>query len=154
MIPSFQINHLKLKPGVYVSRYDQCSFGFLTTFDLRICKPNSEMLPPAAAHTIEHIVADYLRNRSKLGKDVVYFGPMGCMTGFYLILKGYWESDGIIVELENVFASCEGTKTIVGSSERECGNAKFHDLEGAMLWISKYLHTLRTITSEQMRYPE
>lgn len=154
MIPSFQVNHLNLKPGVYVSRRDYvCGSIPITTFDLRLCQPNKEMIPPAASHTIEHLVADFLRNESKLKEYVIYFGPMGCMTGFYLILNGRWESGMVVEPLKAVFAKCKEMYTIPGNTERECGNAKFHDLEGAKWWANHYLHTLENITQEQMQYP-
>lgn len=115
MIPSFQVNHLDLNPGVYVSRYDYLGGVFpTTTFDLRVCQPNKEMMPPPAAHTIEHLVADYLRNKSVLKEKVIYFGPMGCMTGFYLILKGYWKSDEIVEPLKDAFAACKDMFSIPG----------------------------------------
>lgn len=155
MIPSFQVNHLNLKPGVYVSRRDYvCGSIPITTFDLRVCRPNKEMMPPPAAHTIEHLVADYLRNESVLKDDVVYFGPMGCMTGFYLILKGGWENKDIIEPLKAVFAACKDVYTIPGNTERECGNAKFHDLDGAKWWANQYQRTLENIIPEQMQYPK
>ena len=82
MIQSFLIDHTRLKPGLYVSRVDKWGMETATTFDIRVCKPNKDMMSPAVAHTIEHLMADYLRNDSRLSNSVLYFGPMGCLTGF------------------------------------------------------------------------
>lgn len=87
MIPSFKVDHTKLKPGLYVSRVDKWGMETATTLDIRVCKPNKDMMSPAVAHTIEHMMADYLRNDSPLSNSVLYFGPMGCLTGFILSLK-------------------------------------------------------------------
>ncbi len=110
MIPSFQVNHMKLKPGLYVSRVDKVGIDEVTTFDVRVCEPNKDMMAPAVAHTIEHLMADYLRNESPLRASVLYFGPMGCLTGFYLILKGFWRSRTIKDCIVDAFHVCSRAK--------------------------------------------
>ncbi|MBE7063018.1 MAG: S-ribosylhomocysteine lyase [Ruminococcaceae bacterium] len=123
-IQSFTIDHTKIVPGMYISRVD----GDITTYDLRFCHPNREELDGAAMHTIEHLFATFIRNTSL---DVLYFGPMGCLTGFYLLIRNADHTrvqKEIQMVLKNIIAF-EGE--IYGASEVECGNYRFHNLEGA-----------------------
>lgn len=153
MIPSFQVDHTKLKRGLYVSRRDKVGCKEITTFDIRVCEPNKDMMAPAVAHTIEHLMADYLRNDSPLKDCVLYFGPMGCMTGFYLILKGYWVSKNIKSEIVKAFRICSEAKSIPGASEVECGNYRLNDLRGAAELCKKYSIYLHVANDDCLHYP-
>lgn len=138
-IASFQINHLNLLPGLYVSRKDQKDQLIVTTFDLRITTPNVEpVIDSAAIHTIEHLGATFLRN-SKQKEDVIYFGPMGCRTGFYLVMFGSKEPTEIyqlIIEMCEYIISFEGK--IPGATAQECGNYLEQNLPMAQYYIKKY----------------
>ena len=123
-IQSFTVDHTKILPGMYISRVD----GDVTTYDLRFCRPNYETLDGAAMHTIEHLFATYIRNTDL---DVLYFGPMGCLTGFYLLIRNadhvkVWEEIKKVLDSISTF---EGE--IFGSTEIECGNYKYHNLPEA-----------------------
>ncbi len=144
-IKSFTVDHTKITPGVYISRID----GDVTTYDLRFVKPNTEMLDGASIHTMEHLFATYIRN-TKL--DVLYFGPMGCLTGFYLLVRNadhekVWQK--IKMVLDNI-AEYEGE--IFGASEIECGNYRYHNLAGAREMAKKYRAVLETPPA--LFYPE
>ena len=153
MIPSFQVDHTKLKPGLYVSRKDKMGKNIITTFDIRVCEPNKDMMQPAVAHTIEHLMADYLRNESKLKGDIIYFGPMGCLTGFYLILKGSRRSEEIKDDIVEAFKHCSSAKIIPGASEKECGNFRLNNLNGATELCSRYAEYVKDIKNECLVYP-
>ncbi len=142
-IRSFQIDHTRLDRGLYVSRIDaeQPNGGHIvTTFDIRVCKPYSDApMDAAAIHTIEHIGATFLRTESFFSESTIYFGPMGCQTGFYLIIGGNHSVDevkGTVKEMFSRIAVFDGT--IPGSSETECGNASFHNLPEARRIAHKY----------------
>lgn len=154
MIPSFQIDHTKLKPGLYVSRTDKVGIENVTTFDIRVCKPNKDMMPPAVAHTVEHLMANYLRNESPLRENVLYFGPMGCLTGFYLILRGSWNSSLIKDYIVDAFHVCSRAKDIPGATEIQCGNFRLNDLKGATELCSKYSDYLRNAMKDCLLYPD
>ena len=123
-IASFTINHMKLQPGVYVSRKDKVGEGVVTTFDLRMTSPNEEpVMNTAEVHAIEHLGATFLRNHPEYKDKTVYFGPMGCRTGFYLLLAGDYESRQIlplVTEMYECIAAYEGE--IPGASPMDCGN--------------------------------
>ena len=123
-IASFTINHIKLQPGVYVSRKDKVGEGVVTTFDLRMTSPNEEpVMNTAEVHAIEHLGATFLRNHPEYKDKIVYFGPMGCRTGFYLLLAGDYESRQIlplVTEMYEFIAAYEGE--IPGASPMDCGN--------------------------------
>ena len=155
-ITSFTIDHLKLLPGLYVSRKDIAGDCVITTFDIRMTRPNYEpVLNTAEVHTIEHLGATFLRNHSKWENDVVYFGPMGCRTGFYLILKGDRSSADIatlITELFEFVATFEGE--VPGASARDCGNYLDMNLPMARFEAKKYLEVLHNLTPAHLTYPE
>lgn len=156
-IASFTINHLKLLPGVYVSRKDKFGDVVLTTFDLRMTRPNCEpVMNTAEMHAIEHLAATFLRNHKEFAEKTVYFGPMGCRTGFYLILSGDYESKdivGLMTELYKFIAEFEGD--IPGASARDCGNYLDMNLPMAKYLAKKYLNdVLLNITDERLVYPE
>lgn len=156
-IASFRINHLVLQPGIYVSRRDTTPSGdVLTTFDIRMTAPNREpAADPRALHTIEHLAATWLRNNAEWRDRVVYWGPMGCCTGNYLILQGKLESKDIVPLMREMFrfiASFEGD--IPGATARDCGNYTFNDLPAARALAERFGRTLEHITAERLRYPE
>ena len=142
LIPSFQIDHTRLKPGIYVSRRDRTVDGWITTFDIRLKAPNREpALHPGASHTMEHIVATYLRN-SDFQEHVVYFGPMGCLTGFYFITHTTQKLSPRDVEklIRAAFvAQAEFNGAIPGAKAAECGNFLLHDLPMAKFEAKSFL---------------
>ncbi len=156
-IASFTVNHLKLKPGVYVSRKDKVGDNVITTFDLRLTTPNLEpVLNTAEVHTIEHLAATYLRNDKEFSQKTIYFGPMGCRTGFYLILSGDYKSKDIVdlmIGLFQFIANYEGD--IPGAAAKDCGNYLDMNLSMAKYAASKYLNNvLLNISQETMNYPQ
>lgn len=155
-IASFTINHLTLLPGVYVSRKDQVGNSVVTTFDLRITRPNAEpVMNTAEVHTIEHLAATFLRNHKGFGSRIVYFGPMGCRTGFYLLLAGDYTAADILPLLRELFAFIRDYNgEIPGASPIACGNCLDMNLPMANYYGKRYLELLEHITDAQMKYPE
>lgn len=157
-IDSFTINHLKLEPGIYVSRRDVTPSGdILTTFDIRLTAPNREKaVTPEALHTIEHLAATWLRNNKEWSTRVVYWGPMGCCTGSYLILSGKLESKDIVPLMKDMFAWIAGFEgEIPGATPRDCGNYTFNDLDEAKRVAGKYLReVLHNIAEKNLVYPD
>lgn len=158
-IDSFKVDHRKLLPGLYVSRVDHVNGWPVTTFDLRVCRPNHDHMEVAAAHTLEHIIATLLRSDPDFGDSVIYFGPMGCMTGFYLVVKGDKIPLDILKPLIKAFDSAsKWDESIPGVSERECGNYKSHSLGLAKKTAQEYasvLHELEdTRNAARMQYPK
>lgn len=156
-IPSFTVNHVDLLPGVYISRKDSVGTQILTTFDLRMTRPNTEpVMDTAAVHALEHLGATFLRNHADWKERVIYFGPMGCRTGFYLILQGDLCPADIIGLLREMFAfivKYEGE--IPGASPRDCGNYLDLNLSMAQFHAQRYLQdVLETIRPEQTVYPD
>lgn len=155
-IPSFNINHLKLLSGVYISRIDFVGEEVLTTFDLRMKRPNLEpVINMAEIHTIEHIGATFLRNHPTYKDKTIYFGPMGCRTGFYLILSGEYSSKNIlplIIELFNFIK--DFNEDIPGATARDCGNYRDMNLPMAKYESSQYVEILKNITESRLIYPE
>jgi len=148
-IASFQVDHTKLEPGMYLSRQD----GAVLTYDIRMKKPNAEpVLANGALHSIEHIVATYLRS-SPLSDHVIYFGPMGCRTGFYFLASGLSHRESIdLAEAAFVFlASYDGP--IPGASARECGNWTDHDLPAAREEARRFAPILASYPESRLRYP-
>lgn len=155
-IASFTINHLTLLPGVYVSRKDAVGDSVVTTFDLRVTAPNAEpVMNTAEVHTIEHLAATFLRNHTEFGSRIVYFGPMGCRTGFYLLLAGDYESADILPLLRELFAFIRDYKDEVpGASAKECGNYLDMNLTMANYYGARYLKVLENITPDRLVYPD
>ena len=156
-ITSFTIDHNKLQPGVYVSRKDQVEGGMVTTFDLRMTSPNEEpVMNTAEMHAIEHLAATFLRNHKDYRDKVIYFGPMGCRTGFYLLLTGDYSSGDILplmVEMYEFIRDYEGE--IPGASARDCGNYQDMNLNMAKYLARKYLdQVLYGIDESRLVYPE
>lgn len=156
-IASFTVNHINLEPGIYVSRKDHIGAETITTFDLRMTRPNREpVMNTAEIHTIEHLAATYLRNNEKTADRTIYFGPMGCRTGFYLLLAGDLESKEIVdimIEMFTFISNFEGE--VPGAAARDCGNYLDMNLPMAK-WVAKrYLEeTLLCIKEENLVYPE
>lgn len=156
-ITSFTIDHIKLIPGVYISRKDTVGAEIITTFDIRMTSPNDEpVMNTAEMHTIEHLAATFLRNHKNFGPKIIYFGPMGCRTGFYLLLAGDYESKDIIDLLKEMFvfiADFEGE--VPGASAKDCGNYLDMNLPMAKYLAKKYLdEVLEDISEDQLIYPE
>lgn len=155
-IASFTINHLTLLPGLYVSRRDAVGSECVTTFDLRMTTPNREpVMNTAEVHAIEHLGATYLRSEPIWGKRVIYFGPMGCRTGFYLLLSGALESRDVLPLVTDCFRFIRDYRgAIPGASPRECGNYLDMNLSMANFWGERYVRVLENITPERLCYPE
>ena len=156
-IASFQVDHVRLNRGLYVSRIDEINGNYLTSFDIRMKLPNREpVINIAELHTMEHLGATFLRNHTVWKEKIVYFGPMGCRTGFYLILKGKLESKDIvdlIKELYKFMAEFKGD--IPGATAIECGNYLDQNLPMANYEAKKYLEeTLENLGEENLNYPE
>lgn len=156
-ITSFTINHLKLLPGIYVSRKDQSGDSVITTFDIRMTRPNFEpVMNTAEMHTIEHLAATFLRNHPSYGPKVLYFGPMGCRTGFYLLLSGDYKSRDIvplITEMYEFIRDFEGE--VPGAAARDCGNYLDMNLGMARYLAVKFLDfVLYGIDDSHLIYPE
>lgn len=155
-IPSFTINHLTLLPGVYVSRKDTTASGeVLTTFDCRMTAPNREpALSISALHTIEHLAATYLRNDAQWAERVVYWGPMGCCTGNYLILQGDLSCGDVLPLLRDVFRFiCSFDGKVPGATSRDCGNYLLMNLPEAKIVARRYLDILEKDDCP-VQYPE
>ncbi len=156
-IASFTINHEALLPGVYVSRKDCWNGQTVTTFDIRMTAPNREpVMNTAEVHTIEHLAATFLRNHPVYGSRVLYFGPMGCRTGFYLLLTGDVSSEDIVPLMKELFtfmANYEGP--VPGADARSCGNYLDMNLPMARLLSRRYRNeVLENISRERLVYPE
>lgn len=156
-ITSFTIDHIKLEPGIYVSRKDHVGEEIITTFDLRMTSPNDEpVMNTAEVHTIEHLAATFLRNDKEYGDKTIYFGPMGCRTGFYLLLAGDYQSQDIvelITKLYEFIRDFEGE--VPGASAKDCGNYLDMNLGMANYLADRYLKgTLYNIDEAHLVYPE
>lgn len=155
-IASFTIDHLRLRPGLYVSRKDRIGAETVTTFDLRITAPNIEpVMNTAEVHAIEHLGATYLRNDPAWKNRVVYFGPMGCRTGFYLLLSGDLESEDVLPLVADTFRFIRDfSGEIPGASAKDCGNYLDMNLPMAQFYARRYVSVLETAAPETLRYPE
>ncbi len=155
-IASFSIDHDKLMRGIYVSRKDNVGGEVVTTFDIRMKEPNREpALHIGALHTIEHLAATYVRSDEQWKDRIVYWGPMGCLTGNYLIIRGDYESKDIVDLMIRTFrfvAEFEGE--IPGNTSKDCGNYLLHDLPMARWESAKYLETLEHLTEANLVYPK
>lgn len=155
-ITSFTVDHLRLLPGLYVSRTDRVGTETVTTFDLRMTRPNFEpVMDTASVHAIEHLGATYLRNEPQWKGKVLYFGPMGCRTGFYLLLAdAYVPADvrSLLCECFRFIASYTGQ--IPGAAAKDCGNYEDMDLPGAKHYALRYAEILESADETHFRYPE
>lgn len=147
-IESFQVNHNILEPGVYISRID----GDIVTYDMRFIKPNTPpFLPNPVMHTIEHLFATYSRN-SGYAENVIYFGPMGCRTGFYFLVKGLSAEKALLLIKDTVRQCMEHTGSIPGNTKEECGNYLEHDPEGAKRALTQYYSLLKNKNVDNLKY--
>ena len=155
-IPSFTIDHNQLLPGIYVSRKDNVGNDVVTTFDIRMKAPNREpALHPGALHTIEHLAATYLRNNEEWQDRIVYWGPMGCLTGNYLLMKGDMKSKEIVKLMIDTFEFVANYDGVVpGTEPQDCGNYLLYDLPMARYEAKQYLKVLKNIKPENLNYPE
>ncbi len=156
-IASFTVNHLVLEPGIYVSRKDRFKDTVITTFDLRMTAPNKEpVMNTAEVHTIEHLGATYLRNHAEWKDRTVYFGPMGCRTGFYLLLEGDLVSEDIVELMRDMFAFIRDFEgDIPGAAASDCGNYLDQNLPMAKWLADRYLkNTLECIDEKHLNYQE
>ena len=155
-IPSFTIDHVRLKRGIYVSRQDSVGGEIVTTFDIRMKEPNREpAISPSAIHAIEHLAATFLRNHPLWADRIIYWGPMGCLTGNYLLVRGDLSSSEILplmIETFRFIADYEGD--IPGASPKDCGNYLLMNLPMAKWEAAKYLHeVLEVATKDNLVYP-
>lgn len=156
-ITSFTIDHLRLLPGVYVSRKDMVGDRVVTTFDIRMTRPNFEpVINTAELHAIEHLGATFLRNHKEWGANILYFGPMGCRTGFYLLLNGDYESKDIVSLLKEMFTFIKDFEgEVPGACAKDCGNYLDINLPMAKYVAAKYLNEVLTdITNDRLVYPK
>ena len=155
-ITSFTIDHILLQPGVYVSRKDKVGAETITTFDLRMTSPNEEpVMNTAEMHTMEHLAATYLRNEPNWKEKVLYFGPMGCRTGFYLLLAGDYISRDVLPLVQDCFAFIRDFRgEVPGASAKDCGNYLDMNLPMANYWGAKYAALLENIPEDRLVYPE
>ncbi len=155
-IASFTIDHIQLQPGLYVSRKDRISSETVTTFDLRLTKPNGEpVMNTAEIHTMEHLAATFLRNEPRWKDRVIYFGPMGCRTGFYLLMAGDLQSADILPLVLECFRFIRDFRgEVPGASARDCGNYLDMNLPMANYWGARYSSLLENITGDRLVYPE
>ena len=156
-ITSFTIDHNKLLPGVYVSRKDAVGNQVVTTFDLRMTRPNFEpVMNTAEMHTIEHLGATYLRNHETFGDKIIYFGPMGCRTGFYLLLAGEYTSLDIVPLVQEMFEFVRDFEgEVPGACAKDCGNFRDMNLPMAKYLAMKYLdEVLENMDNTRLIYPE
>ena len=156
-IASFTVDHIKLQPGIYVSRKDQVGDSVITTFDIRMTRPNFEpVMNTAEVHTLEHLGATFLRNDSEYKDKVIYFGPMGCRTGFYLVLTGDYQSKDILPLIKNMYSFMKDFEgDIPGACARDCGNYLDMNLNMAKYISKKYYdEVLTNISDDRLVYPK
>jgi len=146
LIPSFTIDHRYLMPGIYESRVDTLGSEYATTFDIRMKRPNAEpVVHPNAMHTIEHIVATFLRNDAQWKERIIYWGPMGCLTGCYLIVKGHPQPQELLPLIIRAFEFCADFEgEVPGTAPENCGNYLLHDLNMAKYEARRYVEALKT----------
>ena len=155
-ITSFTIDHIRLQPGLYVSRKDKVGTQTVTTFDLRVTSPNEEpVMNTAEMHTIEHLAATYLRNDPAWKERVLYFGPMGCRTGFYLLLTGDLTSREVLPLVRDCFRFVRDFRgEVPGGSAKDCGDYLDMKLPMANYWGARYAALLENIGQDRLVYPE
>ncbi len=155
-ISSFTVDHLRLQPGLYVSRKDRAGEAVVTTFDLRLTRPNAEpVMNTAEVHTIEHLGATYLRNAPEWKDRVLYFGPMGCRTGFYLLLAGDLEPEDVLPLVRDCFRFIADYRgEVPGASAKDCGNYLDMNLPMANYWGRRYGQVLENPTPDRLHYPD
>ncbi len=157
LIQSFSVDHTRIIPGIFTSRVDTVAGDQVTTYDIRLKRPNREpVIDVAAMHSLEHIIATYLRNDPDWKDEVIYWGPMGCLTGFYLILKGNRAPKEIYDLLLNAFKSVEETQEVPGATAVNCGNYLMHNLDMAKWYAAEFASYLEANADDPMifQYPK
>jgi S-ribosylhomocysteine lyase len=157
LIPSFSVDHTRIIPGIFTSRVDTVGEQLVTTYDVRVTRPNIEpAVDVAAMHSLEHIIATYLRNDPDWKDQIIYWGPMGCLTGFYLILKGNREPKEIFDLILRAFKSVENSQDVPGASPENCGNYLMHNLVMAKWYARRFADYLTENAgkSEIFEYPK
>ena len=155
-IASFTVNHLVLLPGIYVSRKDKVGSETITTFDIRMTRPNFEpVLNTAEVHTLEHLGATFLRNHKEFASKTIYFGPMGCRTGFYMVLAGDYESKDVVPLVQEMYAFMRDFEgEVPGAVARDCGNYLDMNLPMAKYVAGKFCEILENIDESRLVYAE
>lgn len=144
LIASFSVDHRYIIPGIFLSREDHIGNGMATTYDIRLKKPNREpVIDVAAMHSLEHIIATYLRNNEKWKDEVIYWGPMGCLTGFYLILKGNRKPNELYQLILDSFSEVANYNEVPGATEINCGNYLLHNLAMAKYYANEFVDYLK-----------
>ena len=139
MIPSFSVDHRAIIPGIFTSRVDEVESGFVTTYDIRVTRPNLEpAVDVAAMHSLEHLIATFLRNDPDWKDEVIYWGPMGCLTGFYLLLKGNRPPREIHDLILRAFRSVADAQSVPGAAPKNCGNYRMHNLDMAKWYAARF----------------
>lgn len=160
-IPSFTVDHMKMERGIFISRVDTVGDHYIITYDIRVKLPNrAPYIPPEVSHTLEHIIATYVRNDKDWGNKIIYFGPMGCLTGFYLLVKSYVVIPpdliaGLVMNAFKYVVEFEGE--IPGATPRQCGNYAFQDLGGAKVIAREYIEYMESNINNKdkiFKYPE
>ena len=156
LIQSFSVDHTRIVPGIFTSRVDELGEFKVTTYDIRLKKPNREpVIDVAAMHSLEHIIATYLRNDPEWKDEIIYWGPMGCLTGFYLILKGNRAPKEIYGLLLGAFQSVEAAKEVPGATDVNCGHYLMHNLGMAKWYAAEFAAYLKENADNQaiFEYP-
>ena len=157
LIQSFSVDHTRIVPGIFTSRVDTLGDYSVTTYDIRLRKPNKEpVIEVAAMHSLEHIIATYLRNDPEWKDEVIYWGPMGCLTGFYLILKGNREPRDIYDLMLGAFKSVEEAQEVPGATPENCGTYLMHNLEMAKWFANEFVKYLEANADNEdiFEYPK
>ena len=157
LIPSFTVDHTAIVPGIFLSRMDQVGGGTVTTYDIRLCRPNQEpVIDVAAMHSLEHIIATCLRNDPDWQDEIIYWGPMGCLTGFYLILKGDRPSRAIYDLILRAFRAVQEAQDVPGATPENCGYYRMHNLDMAKWYAAKFTDylTAHAGQAEIFEYPK
>lgn len=157
LIPSFSVDHTAIVPGIFTSRVDTIGDGMATTYDIRLTRPNIEpAVDVAAMHSLEHLIATYLRNDPYWKDEIIYWGPMGCLTGFYLILKGNRPSREIFELILGAFRSVDDAQSVPGAMPQNCGNYLMHNLGMAKWYAARFANYLdvNSQDSKTFEYPK
>ena len=157
LIPSFSVDHTKIVPGIFTSRVDTVKDQFVTTYDVRLMRPNIEpVIDVAAMHSLEHLIATYMRNDPEWKDEIIYWGPMGCLTGFYLILKGNRPSRDVYDLILASFKSVEDADVVPGATAENCGYYLMHNLGMAKWYAARFVDYLEANvdSTKTFEYPQ
>ena len=157
LIPSFSVDHTAIIPGIFTSRVDKVGDEIITTYDIRVTKPNTEpAVDVAAMHSLEHIIATYIRNDDQWKNEMIYWGPMGCLTGFYIILKGDRAPKDIFELIVNAFKSVADADVVPGATAKNCGHYLMHNLGMAKWYAARFVEYLEKNANDPLifEYPK